>query len=277
MNVVHTLNVVHSVPPTSPSTGASAGHLSVVSDDRRERARDKRRAMFLAAAGRVIDTEGLGGVTIKAVAEQADCAVGTIYTYFPSKAALIAALQAQAVETLRASLANAEPGWSAYGDESGLDEVTAVLVGLIAFSGFMTAASVVFADEFGLQRALLSQKVELTSRDETRDALAVVHRFVAPAVEMLDAAVQREVIEPANNIERVVVWITALNGVLLVDNLAALDRHLFRAPHLARMLTWDLLTGWGADRADVEVAASHVEKLAALGPMAPPPDGPGYA
>src|SRR4029077_19166105 len=94
VNVVHTLNVVQS----------TSSHLRVVSDDRRERARDKRRAMFLEAAGRVIDRDGLRGVTIKAVAEQADCAVGTIYTYFPSKAALIAALQAQAVDTLRASL-----------------------------------------------------------------------------------------------------------------------------------------------------------------------------
>ena len=60
--------------------------------------------------------------------------------------------------------------------------------------------------------------------------------------------------------------------MLLVDNLAALDRHLFRAQHLGRALTADLLVGWGADRADVEVAASHVERLTALGPMAPPPE-----
>jgi AcrR family transcriptional regulator len=249
----------------------------VVADDRRERSRDKRRAMFLAAAGSVIDREGLRGITIKAVAEHADCAVGTIYTYFPSKAALIAALQAQAVDTLRASLANAEPGWTAFVDEADLDDVTGVLVRLLCFSGFLTAASVVFADEFSLQRALLSDRVELLSRDETKDALAVVHRLATPAVEMLDAAVEIQAIEPADNLERVVLWLTAANGVLLVDNLAGLDRHLFRAPHLARMLTWDLLTGWGADRADVEIAASHVEKIAAMGPMAPPPDGPGYS
>jgi AcrR family transcriptional regulator len=266
------LNVVQSQPGSHPTS-----HLSVVSDDRRERARDKRRAMFLAAAGRVIDRDGLRGITIKAVAEEADCAVGTIYTYFPSKAALIAALQAQAVDTLRASLANAEPGWTAYVEDAGLDDVTAVLVRLLSFSGFVAAASVVFADEFELQRALLSDKVELLSREETHEALAVVQRFVAPAVEMLDAAVDIQAIEGADNLERVIVWITALNGVLLVDNLAGLDRHLFRAPHLARMLTWDLITGWGADRADVEIAASHVEKLAALGPLAPPPEGPGYA
>ena len=85
------------------------------------------------------------------------------------------------------------------------------------------------------------------------------------------AAVEAGVLDPGDPLERALRWLAALNGVLLLDNLAPLDRHLFRAPHLARALTADLLVGWGASRADVEVAASHVERLAALGPMAPPP------
>jgi len=249
----------------------------VVSDDRRERARGKKRELILAAAGRVIDEQGLSGVTIKRVAEQADTAVGTIYSYFASKAALVAALQAQAVDTLRASLANAQPVWDRYIDTEKLDEALAVLVRLQAFAGFLTAASVVLADEFHLQRELLSAKVELSSREETNDALVVVHRLLEPARSLLEYAATLEVLEPHDSAERVVLWVTALNGVLLVENLTPLDRHLFRAPHLARLLTFDLLTGWGADRADVEVAGSHVEKLVALGPLAPPPDGPGYA
>jgi len=80
------------------------------------------------------------------------------------------------------------------------------------------------------------------------------------------------VLRPGNDAERVVRWLAALNGVLLIDNLGPLDRHLFRAQHLARALTADLLVGWGAARPDVEVAASQVERLTALGPMAPPPE-----
>jgi hypothetical protein len=80
------------------------------------------------------------------------------------------------------------------------------------------------------------------------------------------------VLQAGDPTERVVRWLAGLNGVLLVDNLAALDRHLFRAQHLGRALTADLLVGWGAARADVEVAGSHVERLAALGPLAPPPE-----
>ncbi len=268
LNIVHNLNMVQSP--------AQAPHLTVVPDQRRARSRDAKRRALLAAAGRVIDEVGLRGVTIKRVADQADAAVGTIYTYFPSKAALVAALAGEAVDTLRASLANAQPVWDRYIDSEELDEAMAVLVRIEAFSAFWCAASVVFADEFALQRALLSEKVELTSREETADALAVVNRLLEPAQVLVDRAASLEVVEHHDPSERVVMWVTALNGVLMVDNLAGLDRHLFRAPHLARLATFDLLTGWGADRADVEVAGSHVDKLTALGPMAPPPDGPGY-
>lgn len=268
LNMVHNLNMVQSSAP--------APHLSVVPDDRRDRAREKKRRKILDSAGRVIDQAGLEGITIKRVAEEADTAVGTIYTYFASKAALVAALQGQAVDTLRASLSNARPNWDRYIDQEQLDAELAMLVRLEAFAGFLTAASVVFADEFHLQRALLSNRVELTSRDETAASLEIVERLVAPALELIEEAGRLGVIEPHDARERVVMWLTALNGVLLTENLSNLDRHLFRGSNLARMLTFDLLTGWGADRADVEVAGSHVERLAALSSLAPPPEGPGY-
>lgn len=250
-------------------------HLRAVADDRRERARDEKRQRMLAAASRVIDRDGLAGVTMHAVADELDAAVGTIYNYFPSKAALVAALQGQAVDTLRASHQAASQRWDEELADEDLDPVTDVLVRLCAFGAFYGAASVVFADEFQLQRLLLSEKPTLSSRPEVRAALEVVDRMLAEPAQLLDAAVGHEALEPADNRERALVWTAALNGVLLLDNLAPIDRHLFRAQHLARSLTHDLLTGWGGDRADVEVAASHVERLAALGPMAPPPDGAG--
>ena len=246
--------------------------LSVVPDDRRERTRDKKRRRYLDAAGRIIDRDGLRGVTMQAVADELDCAIGTIYTYFPSKAALLAALQQQAVDTLRASYLTARHGWDGFLETEELDDDVAHLVQLQAFGGFFIAASVVFADEFHLQRLLLSEPVTFDEADETRRALPVLQRLFDEPRALLDAAVDAGVLQPGDPTERVVRWLAGLNGVLLVDNLAALDRHLFRAQHLGRALTADLLVGWGAARTDVEVAGSHVERLAALGPLAPPPE-----
>ncbi len=251
-------------------------HLQSVPDQRRARGRAQKRAQFLAAATRIIERDGLAGVTIKAVADECDSAVGTIYNYFPSKLALVAALQAHAVDTLRASYANAQPVWMDFLEREDLDDGLAALVPLCAFGGFWAAASVVLADEFDLQRALLSERVPAPSREEVRAALPVVHRLLEQPRALLDRATELELIEPHDNLERALQWIAALNGVLVLEHLAVMDRHLFRAPHLASLLTADLLVGWGADRADVEVAMSHVQRLAAVAPLAPRPEGPGY-
>ena len=101
-------------------------HLRVVPKDRRVRSRETKRAAMLDAAGRLIDRVGLAGVTMQLLAEELDCAVGTIYLYFPSKAALLAALQGEAIDTLRASFDKASQDWT----DVLADEVHAVAASL---------------------------------------------------------------------------------------------------------------------------------------------------
>lgn len=260
--MVHTLNVVH---------------LKVVPDDRRERARDARRRAFLDAALRVVDRDGLRGVTMQAVADELDCAVGTIYTYFPSKAALVTALGAHAVETLRASYRAAHERWSELLAPDDLPAELGALVELCAFGSFWVAASVVLRDEFDLQRHLLSEQVTLRTTDDVADALPVVLSLLEQPRALVESAVAHGALTAGDPLGRVLRWVAALNGVLLLDALAPVDRHLFRAGHHARALTAELLVGWGAERSTLEVASSHVERLAAGGPMAPRPDGDPWA
>jgi AcrR family transcriptional regulator len=267
MNVVHTLKMVQNAHRT---------HLSVVPDDRRQRARDKKRRAILRAADGLLTAQGLAGITMQGVADELDCAVGTLYLYFPSKAALIAALQGEAIDTLRASYESARPAWDEYLGEADLDDGLQAVVQLLAFGAHWVAASVVFADEFHLQRALLSERVPIEAAGEVRDVLPVLERLVGHPQTLIRTATDLGVLTGDVPRERAVRWIAALDGVLLLDHLAPIDRHLFRSHHLARRLTHDLLAGWGAPREDIEIAAAHVERLASLGPLAPPPDRPGF-
>jgi AcrR family transcriptional regulator len=246
--------------------------LSVVPTDRRERSREQRRARYLAAASRIIDRDGVAGITMQSLAEEMDCAVGTVYTYFPSKAALVAALAQQAIEVLHASYVSARHTWDAYLESEGVEEQLAALIRLLAYAAYFSAASVVLADEFALQQALLSDPVASDPTDRSRPSLAVVRALLETPRGLVEAGVEAEVLQGGDGLERALRWLAALNGVLRVDVLAPLDRHLFRGTHLARALTEDLLVGWGASREDVEVAGTQVERLAALGPMAPPPE-----
>ncbi len=267
LKVVHTLKMVQDV---------KRAHLTVVPDDRRQRARDKKRQVILRAADGLLTAQGLAGITMQGVADEIDCAVGTLYLYFPSKAALIAALQGEAIDTLRASYETARPGWDEYLAETDLDAALRALVGLLAFGAHWVAASVVFADEFHLQRALLSERVPIEAAGEVRDSLPVLERLLGHPESLIRDATDLGVLTRDVPRERALRWVASLDGVLLLEHLAPIDRHLFRAQHLARGLTHDLLTGWGAARDDVEVAAGHVERLASLGTMAPPPDGLGF-
>jgi len=259
MNMVHTLNMLH---------------LKVVPDDRRERTREAKRLRILDAAGAVIDRDGLAGVTMQAVADQLDCAVGTLYTAFDSKAALLAALQAEAVGTLEESYRTARAGWLEHLDAEAVEPELGVLVELAAYGGFVAAAGVVFRDEVALVRALLGEAAATAApldRESAREQLPVVHRLLDPPTARLADAVALEVQRAGDPTARALVWVSSLYGVLRLERLAPLDRHLFRTTALARALTEDLLVGWGASRPDVEVASTWVEQLAARGPLAPPP------
>jgi AcrR family transcriptional regulator len=261
--VVHTLNVVQSSAPR---------HLSLVPSDRRARRRDQRRRQILDAADALIAEHGVDGITMQRVADHLDCAVGTLYLYVGSKAELVAQLQAQAVGTLNGSYAAARVGWDAYLDEAGLNPVSRSLVGLATFAAHWVSAAVVFADEFRLQRSLLSERVGAEGPDDDGETLAVLDGLLATPTRLVSTAADLGALTPGVPGDRALVWLAALNGVLLLENLAPVDAHRFRAAHLARVLSDDLLCGWGATRAEVEVADVHVQRLAALAPLAPPPD-----
>jgi AcrR family transcriptional regulator len=249
-------------------------HLKVVPDDRRERTREAKRQRILAATGAVIDRDGLAGVTMQAVADELDCAVGTLYTAFDSKAALLSALQAEAVDTLERSYRTARSGWDDHLAEEDLEDDLVVLIGLLAYGGHLAAAAVVFPDEVALVRGLLGEappNAAPVERREGSDLLPVLHRLLDPASARLDAAAAAGVLEDDDTTARALRWVAGLLGVLRLERLAPIDRHLVRAGALARALSEDLLVGWGAPRENVEVASTWVERLAARGPLAPPP------
>ncbi|MEM9196019.1 MAG: TetR/AcrR family transcriptional regulator [Myxococcota bacterium] len=72
--------------------------------ERRERERAERRAAILQAAGRVLDADGFDGMTMDTVASAAELSKGTLYLYFRSREALIAAIGEQRLRGMAESL-----------------------------------------------------------------------------------------------------------------------------------------------------------------------------
>lgn len=197
-----------------------------------------------------------------ALAEAADYATASLYTYFPSRSALLAALQQRALEKLAAVAEEHVADW-----DTALDAVSpapgarvAALARLLAFSDLFLAAPRRYPKEFLLQQELLVN----TDVEETADAATVVpsamavldvpRRLLAQAAEV---GALREC-EPARDplgepvdvaLLRTLAWVVALNGALLTNRLSTGLPTTGVA--LGDELTTALLLGWGADPADL--------------------------
>ncbi len=225
--------------------------------DRRSRKREARRARLLDLAADLVADAGVAGVTMAALAEAADYAPASLYTYFPSRSALVAAVQERALVSLgrvaddhlaiTAALVAAAP--------EPVAPRVAALARLGAFADVFLAAPVRHPREFRLQQELLVTR----GVEEATDALGIVptamyvldapRRLLAQAVDVGALAPSGPAVDPLGSpvdasVVRTLAWVVALNGALLTDGLVAgLPTS---GVALGTLLTDALLVGWGA-------------------------------
>jgi AcrR family transcriptional regulator len=218
--------------------------------DRRTRKHAARRDHLLDLAADLVERTGVDGLTMAALADAADYAQASLYTYFPSRSALLAALQQRALRTLAEVARDAVASWS--GDEP--DHLVA-LARLWAFSDLFLAAPEAHPREFRLQQELLVAGNAEETADAARvvpDAMAVLAvpcdllaaAARAGALEAPDAATDPVGLPVDGHLLRTLAWVVALNGALLTDRLVTgLPT---TGVTLGGLLTGDLLAGWGA-------------------------------
>ena len=121
-------NIRTSTPPAEPG-------------DRRTRKRRARRDALLEIAAELVERDGVAGVTMAALADAADYAPASLYTYFASRSALLAALQQRALEALADVAEEALGRWDAdLSARDGVADDVAALARLWAFSDLFLAA-----------------------------------------------------------------------------------------------------------------------------------------
>lgn len=224
--------------------------------DRRTRKRAARREALLAMAADLAAERGPDGLTMAALAEAADYAPASLYTYFASRSALISALQQQALRVLGDVADEALAGWDAALAAEAVPADEAALARLLAFARLFLTAPEHHPREFRLQQQLLVTP-GLAEMDDVVSvvpvAMAVLdvpRRLLAAAVEAGVLAVHRPVADPLDHplegaLVRTFAWIVALNGALMVDGITAgLPT---TGALLGEEITDSLLRGWGAD------------------------------
>jgi AcrR family transcriptional regulator len=233
--------------------------------DRRSRKRAARTDDLLDRAADLVAEHGVDGLTMTALAEAADYATASLYTYFPSRSALLAELQQRALRTLGAVASDRVTRWDADLASRSLPPEVGLLARLWAFSDLFLAAPEQYPREFLLQQQLLVSTGAESLDDAARvvpaamAVLAVPRRLVAeasaggalapddPEVDAVHDLVDRATV-------RTLAWIVSLNGALLTDRLrTGLPS---TGSSLGSEITGALLRGWGADRSVATEARS---------------------
>ena len=238
--------------------------------DRREARRQARRAALLGAALRIVSRVGVAELTMQAVADRVGCSVGTVYTHFPSKGALVAELQNQAVLRIVQSLQSVRSRAAGRYAAVGLDPSERAAAELLLYGEFIIACWDEFPEESHLLLSVLAERDRVVPEADLGPVLGATMVLLALGRDAVHDAVEAEVIAPGPEMDRVVVGATAILGVLLTSHLGHIDATAFDHHRLTRTLWHDLLGGWGMSRGDLDRAAAEVDALALDGPLAPP-------
>lgn len=241
---------------------------------RRALNRVARHSQLLAAATEIIEESGLSGLTMQAVAERVDCAVGTIYTYFDSKSALLAELQVEAIKVLGSSLERSEAVWDHEIDAAELDEGVAALVRLVAASRLFVGAKELHPREFELLQSHISAPERVINDVDTLKVLPQVLMLLGHLHRLIDAAVAVGALSTCSEmgddnstqtLRRTLRWAGGLNGAMLVSNAPPdstwLTADSLDGRRLAFALADDLLLAWGAPMRTLLSAREFVEDL----------------
>jgi AcrR family transcriptional regulator len=223
--------------------------------DRRARKREARRDHLLDLAAEIVDAHGVDGLTMAALGEAADYATASLYTYFGSRSALLAALQERALIVLGRVAEAALDRWDAELAGADVDEPTAAIARCCAFSDLFLAAPVRHRREFRLQQQLLVTPGVEDAADAgavvpiAMHVLGVPQRLLAGAAAVGALRSDDRLADPLGtpldaSLGRTFAWVLALNGALLADGLVTGLPTTGAA--LGTQLTDALLVGWGA-------------------------------
>jgi len=232
---------------------------------RRELHRLARTREYLATALGIITTEGFGALTMQRLADECDSAIGAVYRYFPSKGALVAEIQREAVERLNTSYSVERAGLDVelgVVEVGGDDERAASLVRVVHLGRWFIGLGESAPQELRLLQMLVSEAQAVVPVEEGLRVVPSVMRLLDQARQVIDAASATGALDDRDDaMSRVVIWAAGVGGVLQAGRLDVYDMDLFAGDRLAVTLTDDLHRAWGATPDGLASAHEFVDRF----------------
>ena len=188
----------------APTTGRAANRV-------------RKRQEYIDTAIRIVLNGGLEALTMQALAREMGAAVGTAYTYFASKSALVAELQVLAIGRLTSTYKEAAPRWQ---DDMGrLDAKGKAEAGLTLLVEFSVRAPKALRDDFFLQQLLLTDGGRSIMAEDQATVLEAANEWVTIIEDRLAEAVSAGVLDKSTKGRRAAKFAATINGISLFNNL----------------------------------------------------------
>lgn len=216
------------------------------------RRREAKTDAVVRAALRVLAADGIDGVTLQRVAHALGVTTTALYRYFPSKDALLAALQREAVGELHEALAAALAAVEAR--LVGQEPAVAALARILAVVRFHRDLPRTHPDAHRLVAALLGDARQLIADDHAAATVPLLLALLADVRALLEAAAAAGACDPGDADARTVVLWATLQGLTQLAKLARLAPRTLAATDVERVAIETLLRGFGADPRRVQRA-----------------------
>ncbi len=230
----------------------------------------ERHREFLTTALRIVMADGLSGLTMQRLADDIGCGIGSLYRHFPSKDALIAELEREALEVVNTSLQRSQTHLDHVLDARGIDDQGLVaLARVVAAARFWVAAETVFPQEIELSRRMFTDPALHMDEADVARVLPAALRLLDMARQLLEDAAEAGAVREGPAIQRAIVLIAGGTGVLMTSGLGRFDEGLFDGRMLASLMVHDLFLGWGADPEELTVVEDLIATIAEHGQLIP--------
>lgn len=228
----------------------------------RQQKREATYERIIRAAMAALAEGGLDSLTIKQLAKDLGFAVGALYRYFPSKDAIIVAVQRRIVETIREEVGDAlQRADDHLARSRTVDPRQAALLRLWVMVCTYQVMAKDRPTEFGLLSMTLGDPRQLVKDVDAGLLLPSMAALLQLVGSLFVAAEKAGALDPGDPARRTVVIWTSVQGAL---QLRKLERFGVGVPGAAAVLeeaVSTLLRGWGADPSEVKAMQRRARRV----------------
>lgn len=217
---------------------------------------------IIVAAMRALSKGGLDSLTMQTLAEGLGFAVGALYRYFPSKDALMVAVQRRIIETIHHELAAALTRADAHVAKSAdLNPRRAALLRLWVAAQVYESMAKERPTEFGLLSMTLGDPRQLVKDDDAGQLVPSMAELFGQVGGLFASGVEAGALSPGDPARRTLVLWTSVQGALQLRKLERFPLGALDASALLVEAVSTLLIGWGAPADDARAMHARAQQL----------------